>query len=636
MYTPQRVQGALVAACLGLCAVLAPQAAQAKMSKEQRAELQGAVQELKSAKPPEALQATLLLWGMVAERKELDELRAFKTHDQPHVRLAAGLALMQAADKGADAFVREQLMASADLSVSLQQVISLLDDKRELKLLGELLKKASPETRQAILRYMAQQRGERFKSVVDLIEGKDEGARKDAIDALAASANPEISLYVDRLLKSKLEPAQVAGLNLGLALIARDETQKVKVLGLLEQALTSKSAAVSSRALDELARHNHATALTMLAQRAAQSSDEAQRQRDLELLLEKVMAGHKLDKALATSLKTKLKQGPSRVVALRLALRAGDLDALSEAVSLFGSDSYEERLVAAQVLGHSGSPQVVKLLGQGLFEGNVMMRLYCAQSLGVLAHESSLEPLQNALQREKSPEVRVAVVRAIGALGSKPAFNLLQFQATETHMQVRLALLDALVKLGFEDGFRVIEIMLRDRDPKLQWSAFVAGLQLSTEKTLAYKATVLRDPPADYLMTLDKLSGPSRQEIFSVLMTHEGGARQGAAVGFMLARQHQADYLKLLRDALVDPKTKLSIRRTILDGLARAPQTEDFTIFEALVRDKKEKVLAHHAALILARHAHRDHEATLRGMLASDDPVIKALAAYALAVVFEA
>lgn len=619
-------------ALLATLGIMSPNLAEAKLSKEQRAELQVFVDGLKTSKDPQALTPTLLLWGKLADKKTLDELRAFKTHDAADVRLAAGLALMEAKDRGADKFVDEQLLASTDLYLSLVQVVSLLDDKDELKLISSMLKKPTPETRQAIFRYLATERGEHFKVLISAIEGKDDAARADAVRAIMASGHDEISQYLGRLLKNKSEAVQQASIALGLDLAKRNPSKGVQVAGLLEEALGSKSAAISTLATVELAKLNNVKAVEKLLAMAAAEEDAAKRKLHLELVLQKAVSGVKIKKESVTALKAKLKTNDELVLYYRLGLLAKDLEALAKAVELFGSDNYEERLIAAQVLGYSDSDQAALLLGKGLFEGNNMMRLYSAQGLGMLAKPASLEVLQTALQREKSPDIKVAVIQAVGNLKSKQAFNLLQFQATDNNPQVRHALLDAIAKLGFEDGIRVIEIMIRDRDPKLQWHAFVAGLSIAPEKALAYKASVLRDPPADFLAQLDKLEGKSREDIFNVLIHHESSQIQSPAIGFMLKHRHDPLYLKLLRGILADKKAKTGIRRNILDTLTQEPQLEDISIIEAIARDKKDdKKLTHHAALTLATLARKDTLATFQGLSSSDDEIIKAYAAYGMA-----
>lgn len=613
-----------------------PVLASAKLSKEQRAELQVFVDELKASKSAQALAPTILLWGKLADKKSLDELRAFKSHEDPSVRLAAGLALMELKDKGADKFVEEQLGASADLYMTLEQVISLLEDKQELKLISTLLKKAKPETRQAIFRYLAGQRGEHFKVLVQAIEGKDAAAREDAIKAIMAAPSEEIGLYLDKLLKNKSEEVQLATLHLGLKLAALNPNQRVKVTSLLEDSLNHKSAAISTTATVELAKLNNVKAIDKLISLAAAEADAAKRTAYLELVLEKATAGVKLKKDAIAPLKAKLTAPQEQVMFYRLSLLAGDIETLAKVVEMFGSDNYEERLISAQALGYSGSDQAAALLGKGLFEGNNMMRLYSAQGLAILAKPASLESLQMAIQREKNPDIKIAVIRAIGKLKSQQAFNILQFQSTDSNPKVRAALLDALADTGLADGFRVVEIIIRDRDPKLQWHAFVTGMSIAPEKTLAYKTTVLRDPPADFLDQLDKLQGKSKEDIFTVLISHESSQIQGPAIGFMLNHRHDPLYIKLLRQVLSNKDAKLGIRRNILARLAADPQTEDITLFESLAADKKQpKELTHHASLILAKLARKDTEASFRGMTASSDEAVKAYAAYGLASVLD-
>lgn len=617
-------------ACMSMAFASVSTIAHAKLNKQNKAEIQGYVNELKTSKEAQVLSPTLLTWGHVSDRKSIKDIQSYKTHSDANVRLSAGLALIVARDRKASAFVVDQLKASNSLYLSLRDFVALLDDKNELKLIDALLKKAKPETQSATFRYLAEQDGDHFKRLINVITSKDDKARVAAVQAIIASGNPEVKKHIGGLLKNKKKEVKQAALELGLQLAKRDAAHRVDTVKLLEAAMGEKDPTLVQRASLELTKLNSLKGLNKLLDLAIAQTDEAKRILLLDVALEAARGGLKPDKAKAKQLIKLAKGDAAKIASYRLALLAGDLKMMNKAVGMLSSNTYKDRLQAVQILGYSNSEQAAKLIALTLFEGNRLMRLYSAQSLRILAKDVSLDALSKSLQQEGDKLIKAEVIRAIGALKSKRAFNILQFQATSSDKVVKLALLDALKSLGNKSGYRIVEIMLRDRDNEIKWQAFVAGLHLAPKKAMQYKSTVFRSPPATFLTDLDGLEQQTKKDLFGYLSTHEDSSTRGMAIAYMLKRAHDKDFATMLRDQLKSAKANIGVRRVILDHYARHMSADDQAAVEVVARDAKNPVVSRHAALILAKKANKSMEATFRGLTSSDDAVVKAFSVYGL------
>ena len=269
------------------------------------------------------------------------------------------------------------------------------------------------------------------------------------------------------------------------------------------------------------------------------------------------------------------------------------------------------------------------LLGSSLFEGDTRMRLFSAEGLTQLADASSLESLQSSLSREKDKAVRLAVLRALGRIDDPKAARLLRLQTTKTDPKEREQVVMAYLELGQPEQVSSLELLLRDRDERVRWLAFLATYELDEAAGQALFSSSLRSPPSTFMQDFELLSAPRQDKLIKELARHSSKSVQPAALGYAL--QHPERFAPLLKELVLDPDYKETARMTILTRMAERPSKAHRQIFERLAsKEAASERLARMASWFLVREVDASMEATLRGMTSRKDPVLRALAAYGL------
>ncbi len=623
-------------ALLAFCAAAllsTPSLVSAKPSKELTQELQGYAADLKEVTDPHARQALLMLRGLIADKADIKELQALKADEDPRVRLGAGLALLLAKDKGAEAFVIEQLVTQ-DAYLAMRDTVSLLDDKVELALVRAIFKAKKPELVKPTLRYLATLEGEHLKLAIGALDDKDDATRRLAIEALLAARNPALISAVPTMLKHKDEQVQLAGVDLAAQLLQMTPALKAEALAALEPALNTKSTLLTARVAAELTRQHHSAGFAKLLQLAAAEEGPTRAERLETAVLHARASGLKPDKALISGLIPKTKDQRELVALYRLGMLAGDLELLGKVIEMYGSNTYDERLLAVQAMGDASSDQVVALLSRSLFEGNPVMRLQAARGLGLQGNVSSLDALQRAASGERDAQVKEEVIIALGRVKSPRSLSVLRLHTSGTP-PIKRAVIESIRALQDPQGFQALEPLLRDRDREIQWRAFLAATTLDAKRAQPYLNGAMRDAPDLFPADIEQLPAQSRAALFTAALKHESDRVQTATVAHLLNFRARPEYAGLLRDALSNTAMRESVRRNILAQLADRPTSDDRLIFEQLVRDKINKNLARAATASLVRHPTSDLEATLRGAMTTTDSGVKAIAAYGIALLHQ-
>jgi HEAT repeat protein len=602
--------------------------AYAGLNTQQREELNGYVQQLRAEKDPAAIQAALLTWASFADRKALPELEAFKTHEHPRVRLAAGLALMRAGDKKAEAFVLEQLMASTDLYATLRDMISLLPDKAEGQLLVALRKKSSPEQRRDVDRYLGSTRGSLFKILGDDLQAKDVAARQAAREAAMAARNTELLTFMPSMFKAKDDAIRLEAVQLAQQ-FAQQDSLRVEATKLLELGLADKSPAVKEAAARALTAQHHAGGAAQLIELARASEDNARKVELLTLVLDQVQFGVKPSLESVRPLLDKKNAPEVRVIAYQLAALSGDDKIADQLVDMFTGTDFDDRLLAAPALGYTRRVAVAPRLEAALVEGDARIRLGAAQGLGLIGQESSLTPLEKALSREREPSIRLAVVRSISQIKATRSLQVLRFQTSTQDVTLKLALIDAFVALGNPEAKASLEVLIKDRADQVRWRAWLALVKLSSADGLKLRKTMLANPPDDFMESLVMVEPATRASLLKELLAHQQPRVSGAVVARLLA--YRSDNMALLHDALTTPEVPERVKRAILDQLGAGMTVADAPLLEQIIRNGAGTPdLARQAGWILARLGEPSLEASFRGLLGSKDVALRSAATYGL------
>ena len=613
-----------------LCLTLSSDALAQQVDRQVKEELSPLVAKLTEATEPAARQVALMTWGLWIERKQLKELEAFKTSDDPGTRLGAGLALYISGQKKSDAFVIEQLAEDASLLMTLKQRVALLEDKKEVKLLEALTKKATPETTQQVARYLAEQDGALHQLEWDwALEKKPSLQREMSLQALTAAARKDSLAHVSKLLKHKDAAVQLAGVELARRIGAQHPSELALVAKELNQALASKDDAVKLAATRALLALNDRSAADAALQIAATTEDEALRRELVAATFDGLSRGLKPSIKYVTPLIEKSTAEPDKVLIYKIAAATGDAGIKDTLLKFYTSNTFEERLLAAQALPYTSDAGVVGLLERSLFEGDRRMRLYAAQGLALVGVAASLEPLQKALAKEKDRAIKFAVIDAIGASPGENALRILRFQITSNDVDLKRRVILAVRRQNKPDGLKILDQLLRDRSSDVRWDAFVASLALDATKSQPLIKASLREPPASFAQDMEALPLKTQLMVMEVGARSELSSVRPLMVGYML--KHRARFGDMLRELLLDPSYNKGSRRSILDQLSGHPERKDLVAIERLASGEKDLDIRMQAARTLAIHANPSMEATFRGMLNSPEPQLRALAAYGLA-----
>lgn len=594
-----------------------------KMSKELRAELTVLATQLKSDADPQARQAALLAFGRLGDKNGRKDIEAFKANDDARVRLAAGMGLVLAGDKGAQAYLVNELKQSPALYPVLREVVAVLPDAQETGLLREFVRQASPEARRETMRYLSYQRGALYELLGSFVSDKDAQLREAAMEALRATAGPHSAGLAKSLVRSKDADVRHAALALAQSMRRVPESvadaTDVFVTGAADK--TPKVAMFAARQLVEL-RHPKGTAILLGAVAREEGSARAE--------LVRFLLEHNARPAIAPvrAMLAKSQDPAEKALLFELAAASEDEDMTRELLTLFRSDKFEERVLAVRALGRARGPEVYDAFAQGLFEGQPEIRRHSAIGLGQLADERGVGPLDQAIKGEKDLEIRLLAVQALGRIKSPNAVARLRFLVKDNDPQVRLAVVRGIRQIGLAEGAEVLNAMGADRSLEVQWQAFLTILQIKPEQGLKRLKDMLRNPPETLLADLEQLPGQVREAIYPQLLAHESeSVRRMAVQRLMIMGDSQ---LGLLRKTLADAKAPADVRREILLFLGARADVADLATFAQLASEKGAGDTASLAAWALTRYERADAQATWQTWKGSESSLLRGVATFGL------
>ena len=577
---------AALTALAALISLAHAQPAHAKLSKEQRESIHGLATTLKDDKDPRVVARAVLAWGVVADRKERDGLKELLTSKDANVRLAARVALLRAGDRASKKLFVEELAAATEPAMFVQHVLSALEDKEEARLLDSALDKLQPAARKLVFTYLAEQRGGPLFDLVWSRWRADEAQRKDAAEALLFAHNPASLGKLKGVFTAKLgrkEKADAAAIQRdALTLIGQhlDGATRAEALGLLQDGLKSKNDSIAREVTLKLAQSHDAAGVRGVLERAMVAKDAGERVTMIDAALAQVDFGIRPDLKQAEALLKKFAKDPAtQVKAYQVAAAAQSQPTLKQLLNFFESTTYEERLIAAQALGYSGSKAVGQLLARGLVEGNPLMREHVARSIGQLRASAQLDALAAQLNRERAPQVREALLRAIGRIDSRKALNTLRSQTMRADAAEKKIILDALADQK-EDPKRTAQtfkLMARDSDPSVRWRAFVALHARDAAQAAPLRGIAMSKLPDDFMEALEVAPAPTRKALaVELLRGNDVAARAQIAIHML---NHRAEARPLLHATINDERVDEGTRALIAARLMLRAEEVDRAFF---------------------------------------------------------
>lgn len=603
---------------LSIAFAMAPFSAEAKVSKDLQKELSTYVSELATSQDAQTRQAVAMTRGWIDGNKDARAaLEPLKTDPKIRVRLGAAFGLMEARDRGADDFVVGQLKATDSLLPMLEEVVSIYPDKDEADILKDVLKGAKPPVARDVLRYLVSQEGRLWDLYEKTLLSGDH--RKEAMQAALHSRRPELREAADEMLSSRDDKTRRDGALLAVAL-SEVPGGYAKAKPLLYEAAKDKSADVRTPAAERLLEMKDRKGAEALIG-AMEGAEPAAQAATLTAIRD---AGVSVDPAELASLK---ESEDETVKLLAYQVLAQDPDTKKEILENLNSTDFSKRLLALKVAGYTDSNEAAEYLAGSLFEGRPDVRRISAEGLALLGKPVALEALKRALAKEPDVETKIAVVEAIGAIGSKESVNILRFQSKSRNEKLKKAVVDALIATNRKDAVKALNFMTRERNAEIQWAAFVGMLELDYEEARKLFGTMFRNPEPGFLDSIDQLPEGIRERVYVHLLTENEGAPRDAAILTALKTGEFEDeiYQLAMSDDLL-PK----VRRQIILAMADRGAKKDIIVLENIARKSIRPDMAHLAAWMLTRRPNKELEATFRGLLTKGDPVLKGIATFAL------
>lgn len=607
-----------------VAALSTPGLASAKLSKELRAELQGYIEPLKGESDTVARQATFLTRAILEGKAANADFEAATKDEDKRVRVAAGLAWYLNGDKKALEFVRAELASDASLLDTLQELVAVLPDKTEAKLIGEVWKSATPDIKATLARYMATQHGPVFDLLAQAITEKNEADRNLAIEAVVFQANKDAVAPLEKLLMGKDAKARLGAAKafVTMSRIRPLEADARRVLGGL---LSDKDDAVKAVAAQRLLELRDPAAVKAAFDLIRSAKESPVRQEWLGYLL---ASGQRVSMTVVEPY-LNADDAQEKLLAFQLAASTKDSEFLAKLLKMETSTEFDERMLAIESLGYTGSTTVVPVLSRTLFEGRVDVRLASARGLERLGAADSFPALEKALRGERDPKVKLTVIDALGAIKTTKSLQALRFLVTNSDLEIKTHTLMAIRRIGLPEGAQALEVLFRDRNTDIQWLAFLTAIEIKPDVGMRNIKGALRNPPDSYIDDIAAIKGDNaKKQVFEYLLTQTTGSTQSDAIRYALK---QGGFTEILRKLALDPNVSVGDRRVLLLAFANDGGPAEKAVLERAVRTKDSKQLSELAAWLLVRNPTSDLEPSFRGYLGQKNVGVKSLALYGIA-----
>lgn len=604
----------------------APALADARLSKDLKEELQGYVDTNVKVDDAQAKQAALLTQGRIGGRAAKKAIEEHEEAKDKRVKVAASMSLMLAGDRRADNELVDQLKDDAKLYMTLRDIVTVLPDKQEAKLLQRVIKNAEHNRKRDVMRYGAQQYGELYEELVgDYLTDRDDKERAAAVEAALFTARDEAADYAKKMVDSRRKAIRADGVKLAIGLTMRPGGSKTAVAA-LEEAVDDRDDAIADKAARHLVTLGNKKGVAHLVEQLGDAKEDDKKKELAQFLLEHdAGVSEKAAKPLIES-----KDKELQALGWQLAAVDGSDEMVGKLKEMFASTKYDERLIGIKGLARTGNKNAIGTLGRALFDGDKRIRILGAQGLGRTGDKGALTFLKKAISGERDREVKIAVIDAVSKIDDKSSLNLLRFQTTTRDPEVKLAVVSGIRRLGHDGSVKALKVVQQDRNLDVKWQAFLTALELEPKQGLAQMKQALRNPPTGFMSDIEQLDADTRDKVIAYLLVNGDSDARDAALSS--ARRIGDSAFDIYRK-VVDSKAPEDVRLTAAQALSEKRDAKDKTLFEKLVRKSDTEDIQRTAAWTLTEYATEDLEATFRGLLSHKDAAIKSIAAYGLAAV---
>lgn len=149
---------------------------------------------------------------------------------------------------------------------------------------------------------------------------------------------------------------------------------------------------------------------------------------------------------------------------------------VQDLISPLGHDDARVRRAAVMALGRIGGEDAALLLPGMVDDPDADVRAGTATALGALGVERAVKPLLKRLEEEEAQNVRVQILRALGALGDPVAVPALEKHAVPRFLsrrprRIRIAAYRALASIGTPRALDLVEDAAEDGDEEVRREA---------------------------------------------------------------------------------------------------------------------------------------------------------------------
>ncbi|MGD9498520.1 MAG: HEAT repeat domain-containing protein, partial [Armatimonadota bacterium] len=156
--------------------------------------------------------------------------------------------------------------------------------------------------------------------------------------------------------------------------------------------------------------------------------------------------------------------------------------------------SPEVRAMAAQGLGYLGQESSAPLLGKALHDPSEEVRWWAALALITVPAEAALKDLSHAAGKDPSARVREAAVRALGWIKGEAPLRPLVRATADMHASVRQAAATELGRFRQEIARDALIALFEDPSEDVRWAAVLAVGEMRDREAAPALVKALRDP----------------------------------------------------------------------------------------------------------------------------------------------
>ena len=604
------------------------QLAFADMPDELMEQVRPVIEELLASEDPGSRAWAVRAAGLTGERDFRDSVVSALEDAAPPVRIAAALALMEMGHRERDA--KAQLIVeilqgeNAARMLILNQFLPRLDEDDREDILREALDGTTGnEMTGQIAGYIARREsGDIYELLFRVANISEAGGRAPFLSALRRSGREEV-LQVAALLIESSDPAiQADGASLAF------EFSSTEALETLEPLLESSDAALAQRIGFYLARHGNTGALSQVSALVINTELEE----DLRMEALALLRDNAPDSVSLEALQELAEEaGRSQEFKVRVHQVIGAQR--TDAARAYLNEQLESPFAANRVfglagIGWTGDMTAIPALRETMeSHGEAFLRTAAISALGALGGDEAAEILLNAMRTERNETLKIAMIQALGHTNSATVPQTLAYEFAARNDDITRAILLALRDLGFSDVSPQIEqVATNYRNPPIRWLATTVLVHLDPDAGRIRLLQSLDRLPDNFYDDLEGLSSSLLDEVNIALLSHSDPAIRDAALIRVMQQPDQG--LSVLREMITGSSPE--IRRQAISLVVTNNSSDDVEIYRSLIQNT-DRAIRMQGYSALANLADVENQDYFDDYLEHPEPVLRALAAYALA-----